>query len=284
MPKFSATSNSANPVVEAAKSWRDKRFSDARYGMSPYCASFVRWSFEHGLGRMGTLPLVLSPPYYRKLGLHFAPGIWFADSLAGDEVGSLVQHQQAGDILLFRDTCSGFPPGTITHVGIATDGGQEMADAGSGSLVHVRSHAATFPGLLVETRRPKQLMTAVASNARRSTLVISGGHAFGTCKGRPVQSLGIDVGYSGGASKPHWDISVQGHPVQPVIAATVDVVFNGGQRFKLFCHDHRASGFLNGSQIHDALQMSADLENGMAHVHINQKEVKPSTLKFEVVS
>jgi hypothetical protein len=284
-PRIQASANSSNPVVEAALTWRGKRFSDAHYGMNPYCASFVRWCFAHGLGKMGTLPVVLSPPYYRKLGLHFAPGEWFADSLAGDEVGALVQHQQAGDILLFRDTCRGFPPGTITHVGIAADAGQGMLDAGSESLVHLRSYTGTFPGLLVETRRPKHFMSAQASNARRTTLLISGGHAFGTYKGRPVRSLGIAVGTSGGSgAQPHWEIYVDGRPVQPVIAATLDVVFDAGQHFKLFWHDHRVSGLLNGAPVKDALALSVDLVNGTAHVLFNHKEVKPGALKFEVVS
>lgn len=148
-------------VVEVARSWNGQDSHTAGYGAYPFCASFVRYVFRTVLGEKGEMPVVPSPPYYRKLGLSFAAGKWYADSMAGDEVGPAIppSQMQPGDLLFFRNTYPGWAEGTITHIGICLEHGGLMADAGSGGIVHVRDQAVYFPGLLVEVRRPKCLGT-----------------------------------------------------------------------------------------------------------------------------
>lgn len=185
-------SNIAQSVLKAAAIWRGHYFSHADYGANPYCASFVRWCFKQVNGARLGLPEVRRVPYYVRKGIHVSPGPWFADSLAGEEVGPVVKVQQAGDLLFFRDTARGpWPVGSITHIGIAVDGGDHMADAGSGSLVHFRSHRATFPGLLVEIRRPLALGNAHTGTGRRTAITVARGQAFGMLHGHHVRDLSL---------------------------------------------------------------------------------------------
>jgi hypothetical protein len=184
----------AQAVLNAAAVWRNRVFSEERYGASPYCASFVRWCFKQVNGTRLGLPEVSRVPYYVRKGIHVSPGPWFADSLAGEEVGPVVQHQQPGDLLFFHDTARGpWPVGSITHVGIALDSGDLMADAGSGSVVHFRSHRATFPGKLVEIRRPLALGTISANAGRRTAITIARGQAFGMMRGQHVRHLTVEL-------------------------------------------------------------------------------------------
>ena len=186
--------STAQAVLTAAATWRGQTFSQARYGASPFCASFVRWCFKQVNGSKLGLPEARSVPYYVRNGIHVSPGPWFADSLAGEEIGPVVTHQQPGDLLFFHDTARGpWPVGSITHVGIAVDSGERMADAGSGGLVHFRSHLATFPGKLVEIRRPLALGNATAQSVRRTAIVIAGGKAFAIARGHHVRDLTMQI-------------------------------------------------------------------------------------------
>lgn len=181
-------------VLQAAAMQRNRLFSHQKYGMSPYCASFVRWCFKQVNGTRLGLPEVSRVPYYVRKHIHVTPGPWFADSLAGEEVGPVVQHQQPGDLLFFHDTADGpWPKGSITHVGIAVDSGDLMADAGSGSVVYFRSHRAYFPGKLVEIRRPLALGTISANAGRRTAITIARGQAFGMMRGQHVRHLVVDL-------------------------------------------------------------------------------------------
>ncbi|MEQ1595946.1 MAG: hypothetical protein ABL985_12710 [Casimicrobium sp.] len=331
-------STSASAVLKAAAIWRGRRFSQAGYGASPYCASFVRWCFERATGKNLGLPEVTRVPYYVRKGIHVSPGAWFADSLAGDEVGPVVTAQQPGDLVFFHDTADGpWPRGSITHIGIATDNGDQIVDAGSGSLVHFRSHRATFPDKLVEIRRPLVLGAAHPTNVHRSAILISHGHAFGMARGKHLPNVELHLssvvgsgatqssvlgGSGGGGSGPthgsmfggggygggggghgkvhggahvpqvpqskvgsaplHWVISVNGQTIKPVQAVSADIIY-GGNRFKLFGHDHRGQAFLNGARLTGAIDIKVKLQNGAAHVWIDGKEVKPEHVEMEVV-
>ena len=333
-------STSASAVLKAAASWRGRRFSQAGYGESPYCASFVRWCFERATGKKLGLPEVIRVPYYVRKGIHVSPGPWFADSLAGEEVGPVVNSQQPGDLVFFHDTADGpWPRGSITHVGIAADNTDMIADAGSGSLVWFRSHRANFPGNFVEIRRPLVLGAAHSANVHRSAIMISHGHAFGMARGKHMPNVELHLasvvasgasqssvlgGSGGGGSGPssgsmfggggfggggghgkvpsgshvpqvpkmpkspiggaplHWVISVNGQTIKPVQSVSADIIY-GGNRFKLFGHDHHGQAFLNGARLTGAIDIKVKLQNGGAHVWIDGKEVKPEHVEMEVV-
>ena len=184
----------AKAVLKAAETWNHQKFASAGYGKSPYCASFVRWCFKQVNGTTLGLPLVTRVPYYVRKGIHVGPGEWFADSMAGDAVGPVVEKQQPGDLVFFHDTCFGpWPIGSITHIGIAADHGDMIADAGTGSVVHFRSHRATFPGKFVEVRRPHMFLEASAGSASRTALVINRGRAFGMVHGHHVRDLTVQI-------------------------------------------------------------------------------------------
>ncbi len=193
----------AQAILSAAAVWRGRQFSAAKYGENPYCASFVRWCFKQVNGSRYGLPEAKSVPYYQRKGIHVMPGSWYADSLAGDEIGPVVQRPQAGDLLFFHDTARGpWPVGSITHVGIAVDSAGMMADAGGGSVVHFRPYEANFPGLLVETRRPNALGGPPRSTHRTAITIIRG-HAFSMLRGEHVRDLTIQfVRRAGAASSP----------------------------------------------------------------------------------
>ena len=170
--------DSVERVVKEAKAWEGRYFSTVGYGApGPYCAAFVRYVFRIALGEAGEMPVVMADRY-RAMG-HPYTGYpvceLFADSLAGDPIGPAIAANlmRPGDLLFFIDTYSGYAQGTITHIGIYGGGGGLMADAGSGSLVHVRNHALYFPDKLVEVRRPKCLGTV----AKRTFITLEHGQA-----------------------------------------------------------------------------------------------------------
>lgn len=182
-------SSNVKRVVDKALSMREHYFPDEHYGAHPYCASFVRWVFKTSLGI--EFPVVSQPPYYKKHGISYPSGKWFADSLAGDEVGEVIpaSQMQAGDILFFRDTCGGYAPGTITHVGVCVGTGGLMADAGGDNKIHIRSHQQFFPNLLVEVRRPKALRIPVLNGVEVS---LKSGQIRATRRGTAVSNLDIE--------------------------------------------------------------------------------------------
>ena len=260
-------------VVDVAYSWQGRYFSEANYGASPYCASFVRYVFRQALGNSGELPIVYSPPHYQKLGLKYPAGPWFADSMAGDEVGPIVPTSQMapGDVLFFQNTYPGWAAGTITHIGICVGNDGLMADAGSGSLVHVRNQAVYFPGLLVETRRPKCL----GSTVERTKLALNNGSFEACLHNRRVWRLETQIGFDGGVPK----VQVNGQTVKPSFV-TVDVAV-AGQHAKLFFHNQRARALIDGTQA-GKLKVVAKMD-AMLHVWVDGKEVKPASLLIEII-
>jgi len=310
--------NLTDAILHMAGQWNHRHFSEAKYGKSPYCASFVRWCYEKATGTTFGLPMVTRVPYYQRKGIHVAPGMWFADSLAGDEVGPVVNSQRPGDLLFFHDTADGpWPRGSITHVGIAADTGDRIWDAGSGSLVWHRSHNATFPGKLVEIRRPRVLGASTSDSKRRSAITIANGKAFAMHHGAPARMLTVQfmsptapaslhgggagprggVGIGGGGAghmRPtvepkhpagqqnqprRWIVSINDKEIRPR-SAEVDIEF-GSQRFKLFGHDHRAQAFMNGARANDSI-IRVVMFNGGAHVWVDGKEVKTAHAKIEI--
>ena len=299
---------SANAVLHAAERWRNHPFSTAHYGTSPYCASFVRWCFETATGIRFGLPEVSDVPYYHPRGIHVAPGKWFADSLAGNAVGPVVSRQQPGDLLFFHDTCDGpWPKGSITHVGIAIDAAERMADAGSGSVVHFRSHQATFPNLLAEIRRPTIFAGSKSADARRTAISVVSGHAFGMVRGNHVRDMtivisrgapaknvgiasnrarsngGVNIERPPAHSKPYIEFFVNQTQVKPVQSFSVDIVA-AGQHLKQYGHDHVSNGFLNGAVLQGDGIVKVELKNGEAHVWLDGKEVKAESVKIELMS
>lgn len=90
---------------------------DFQPGVPAQCMNFVR----HALGEVGA-PLA---SYVTKQPFDgFGTGLALASSLAGRDVGEVILSPldlRAGDVLFFDDTYeTGFPPGTITHVALAT--------------------------------------------------------------------------------------------------------------------------------------------------------------------
>lgn len=301
-------SNTVKAVMDAAQSWRNRPFSSAHYGVAPYCASFVRWCFEQANGIRLGLPVVSEVPYYKAKGIHNSVGEWFADSMAGNAVGPAVKSQQPGDLLFFRDTCRGnWAIGSITHVGIAIDSGERMADAGGGSFVNFRSHRATFPGQLVEIRRPRVIGGGTADDSRRTAISILRGNVSGMVRGKHVRDVAISISRiealkanRNGAypresisqeadhdrpqrgSKSHIEFFINNQQVKPVQSFSVDLVF-GGQHLKQFGHDHMAQTFLNGAVQSGDGTVKVEVKNGAAHVWVDGKEVKPESAKIELI-
>jgi hypothetical protein len=236
--------SAANTVLQYAESQRGKAFSstwDPQHGhIEAYCAAFVRWCFtKAGI----TLPVVMHPESYKRLGLSYVGEALTADGFAGKAVGELVpKGMMPGDILLFRNTYSRYPLfGTITHVGIAADSRGYMYDAGSGSVVHRRHHEEHFPGLLVEVRRPLCMggTTHAASGAAVSSRVeeqatrlhFDGGPVSAKLKGKPVRDLMVVLHADGRASVNE----------QPVKAGVISLVIHdvSGAVYKMHAHHNR---------------------------------------------
>ena len=186
--------HTAKAVLKAAETCNHQKLALADYGKRPYCASFVRWCFKQVNGTTLGLPLVTRVPYYVRKGIHVSPGEWYADFMACDAVGPVVEKQQPGDLFFFHDTCYGpWLIGAITHIGIAADHGDMIVDAGGGSVVHFRSHRATFPDKFVEIRRPRMFLEASAGGGSRTALVINRGRAFGMVHGHHVRDLTLQI-------------------------------------------------------------------------------------------
>lgn len=263
-------------VCELARAWEGASFWDAGYGASPFCASFVRYIYEKALGELGRLPLVSRPPHYQTLGLTYPVGVWFADSMAGDEVGPSVALSlvQPGDLLFFVNTYPGWAEGTITHIGIALDSLGLMADAGGGGIIYVRDHLATFPGLFIEARRPRCL-----GNVPKRTLIEltpTGPHAL--WHGEKVFTQEMTVTFALGSLV----VTVNDKPIQRKhITALIDIPGKKGFA-KLFAHDGKVAAYKNGKAA-ALLSIKARLDNGALHVWVDDKEIKPTHFRLEGV-
>lgn len=100
-------------LAATALKWNGVDFHE---GQKEQCMNFVRNVFQEA-----------HHPYAAKVTSKPVDGHWtgpsLASSLAGRDLGEMVTKisaLEAGDVLFWNDTYStGFPPGTITHVGIA---------------------------------------------------------------------------------------------------------------------------------------------------------------------
>lgn len=101
-------------ILTRLQAWVGRDFQP---GVPAQCMNFVR----HVLGEVGA-PLATFVTLQPFDG--FGTGLALASSLAGRDVGEVLLSAadlQPGDVLFFDDTYeTGFPPGTITHVALAT--------------------------------------------------------------------------------------------------------------------------------------------------------------------
>ncbi len=146
-------------VVKRARAWIGQDFAP---GQSAQCANFVRSVFRD-VGY--ELPQAAHPDdLVVNPGEDLAPS--YADSLAGDEIGPKIPRDQVqgGDLVLFANTYGGYPEGTITHVGIATDH-DYMVDRSTSAHPVLERPIGTFwgeAGSFAEARRPRQFLSAPA--------------------------------------------------------------------------------------------------------------------------
>lgn len=215
------------------------------------------------------MPVAHLRPYYQEHHIQSLPtNENFADGLAGDAIGLKVPitQVQAGDILLFKDTyySSDFPVGSITHVGIALDSNGTMADS-SGGRCHVRNHKSTFPGKLVEVRRPR----CFGSVSTGTGLTLNHGRVS-----KQGNFKEIKIVYAGSTPKVYLDGKHRSFRY-----ITVDVA-QSSLHFKLFSHDGRTSALVAGHRV-QSLEVVAKMESGL-HVWVGGRELKPSAVHIGV--
>lgn len=270
-------------VTELAKTWDRKSIYSVKGCPAETCAFFVRYVFKEALHRSGIMQVADNRPYYKEHGITSLPtNLNFADGLAGDVVGKKVELNQiqSGDLLLFKDTyySSSFPAGSITHVGIALNSHGLMADSSSGQC-HVRNFYQTFPGKLVEVRRPYCLGNAssgVGITLNKGQFLKSGVHEqlkvlYG------VSDFERKVLHKNAGPKPRVVIDNKAIQYQYI---TVDVALADGKHIKLFHHDGQTSAFVAGHKV-PYLNVEATISGGL-HVWVEGKEVKPSSVSIGV--
>lgn len=283
-------------VVSLATSWAGKNIHTIPGSPHDTCAFFVRHVFRNALHKAGEMRVAINRPYYKESGVRSLPtNENMADSLAGDEVGMKVpaMQMQPGDILLFKDTYykpSEFPIGSITHVGICVGENGLMADS-SGGLCHVRSHSQTFPGKLVEVRRPKCFVSA--SVETQTGITLNNGEVHAVERGNKTNNQEIIIKY--GQQDPlqfaalgkqvsipnpiKLLVSVNGKPFVSFKYVTVDIAM-GGNHVKLFHHGGLTRAFVGGQET-KSLSIVARLQ-GALHIFVNNKEVKPTAVNIGI--
>jgi cell wall-associated NlpC family hydrolase len=107
------TTDWGDAIAHQAAQWAGKEF---RAGVKAQCMEFVRYVLDQ-IGHAYADICTKEPRDGQD------PGRSFANSLCGRDLGQLITDRAAiepGDILFWDDTYNeGWPPGTITHVGIA---------------------------------------------------------------------------------------------------------------------------------------------------------------------
>ena len=274
---------SIQKVIEIAKNW-DKKYIYSMPGCpNETCAYFVRHIFRSALHQSGIMPVADFRPYYLENNIQALPtGKLFADGLAGDNIGSKVaiHNIQAGDLLFFKDTyySKEFPEGSITHVGIALDSNGLMADSSSGRC-HVRNFYITFPGKLVEVRRPhclKKIPDGIGITLNKGQVLKSGGFQslkvkYGISKIEQIYGA-KNIGY-----KPKVDSDGK---IIRFRYITVDIKIADGKHIKMFHHDGVTSAFVSGKKASN-LEIRAKFQSGL-HIWIDGKEVKPASVNIGV--
>lgn len=270
-------------VVEIARNWDKKSIYSMPGCPNETCAYFVRHVFKTALHQSGIMPVADFRPYYVEKNIKPLPtGKLFADGLAGDGIGSKVpiHNIQAGDLLFFKDTyySNQFPEGSITHVGIALNSNGLMADSSNGRC-HVRNFHITFPGKLVEVRRPKcleKMPDGIGVTLSKGQVLKSG----------RFQQLKVKYGISDieriyGARnigyKPRVDSD--GKPVR-YNYITVDITAADGKHIKMFHHDGVTAAFISGKKASN-LEITAQLK-GKLHIWVDGREVKPASVNIGV--
>jgi hypothetical protein len=283
-------------VVDAAKGWNHKSIRVVSGCPGETCAFFVRHVFKEALHNAGRMPVANFRPYYRDHGIGQLPtGETFADGLAGDEIGRKIPSDQMmpGDLLFFRDTYNDgtFPVGSITHVGICVASGGQMADS-SGGWCSVRNYKDTFPGLLVEVRRPRCVETPV--NKTGTGITLSDGQVRARMNGAQgnLQEIKIQLGHGSPmnfnvaghqfSSNPTvLHVLVNGKPAPFFKFVTADITLAGQQNHvKLFYHDGITKAYIHGQETKN-LEITARLGGGL-HVWVNGKEIKPSAVNIGI--
>jgi hypothetical protein len=102
-------------VVEVFRAWKGRWFKP---GVVERCADFIRTVFREEL--KWDPPVTAYPLDYEQVRHIYPepPGPDAAASLSGPEIGKQVSEPEPGDLVFFRNTYPGFPPGCITHVGL----------------------------------------------------------------------------------------------------------------------------------------------------------------------
>lgn len=281
-------------IETAARSWNGRSIYGVKGCPGETCAFFVRHVFEEALHGAGKMPVAHSRPYYKEHGVRALPtNENFADGLAGDEIGQKINLAQAmpGDLLFFRDTYRGdFPVGSITHIGICIGAGGMMADS-SGGRCHVRNYHQTFPGLLVEVRRPRCLGAGIA--ARGTGISLTNGQIRAQMNGAQTKPQEIKIQLGAVASvgfgsmrmglpnsaTPH--VSINGKAVPFFKYVTADIALAGQQdHIKLFYHHGQTRAFLHGKETKN-LEIVARIGGGL-HVWVNGREIKPTAVNIGV--
>lgn len=283
-------------VVEIATSFAGKNIHGMPGCPDDTCAFFVRYVFRSALHKAGEMPVASDRPYYKEHHIRALPtGENFADSLAGEAIGLKVPfgQMQPGDILLFKDTCRGnWDVGSITHVGICVGPNGLMADSSRGKC-HVRSHSNTFPGLLVEVRRPRCLGGAGGAVGGPVTgITLSNGQAQAVDRGNKTSHQEISIRYGGptsymigghmsSSSRANLEVLVNGKSALPFKYLTVDIGTGGNSHVKLFHHDGKTRAYI-GSQETSSLSVTAKFQGAALHVWVNNKEVKPTSVNIGI--
>ncbi len=282
-------------IENAAKSWNGKSIYGVKGCPGETCSFFVRHVFKEALHDAGKMPVAHSRPYYINNGIKQLPtNIDFADGLAGDEIGAKIDPAQmmSGDLLFFKDTyySSDFPVGSITHVGICVGPGGLMADS-SGGRCHVRNYKQTFPGLLVEVRRPRCLETAIA--AKGTGITLNNGQVRARMSGLQTRPQEIKIQFGHGSpfsfgsnrfTSPNssaLQVSVNGKAVPFFKYVTADIALAGQQNHvKLFHHHGQTRAYIHGQETQN-LEIIARLGGGL-HVRVNGTEIKATAVNIGV--
>lgn len=106
-------------IHSVARAWVGKHFHK---GEPAQAVTFVREVLKKACGPRFERLQTQRPWDFSLLGVEEELAPWFADSLAGDEIGPRIRRLadvRAGDLVFLRNTYGHWPKGVITHVGIA---------------------------------------------------------------------------------------------------------------------------------------------------------------------
>jgi hypothetical protein len=277
------TDTGVNSLLSKVLKDAEKKLKDNYLGATPdNCARFVRHCFaDAGYA----LPETSHPSDLEICRANGYPlGTYFANSLAGDEIGRKLPIVEAvpGDILLFtnKGASSSFAAGTITHVGICVGDGL-MIDHGETGM-HRRDYR-DWPGEAnwAEARRPKLF------DIPRTRIRLADGRVSQVLKSRKVGHLDVLVDMSGGIEADHptagsrLNVLVDGFRLHGFTALWLKVKDTGGVHRLSHQHGHTAAS-LDGRAV-PALKCRMTAARGGLHIWIDDREVHASTAVIEIV-